>query len=180
VAEIMHAARPAGTTFLCSLALMLAITACGERPAAKKSDVTVADVIAGVAQSFDHFESSEGKFAVDFPQLWKNNYTFVAHADTAYGSRFIVDFRCKPDPKWNVEPRTVLVVRIFPRAAWAKVEATKGQTVGVKLKERGDDVFVLSIAGSNPYRAGTPPATLFEQMMFAVIRDSVPLRVTPR
>lgn len=176
----MRAVRPVGSTLLCSLVLTLALTACGERPAAKKSDVTVADVIAGVAQSFDHFESPEGKFAVDFPPVWKNNYTHLAHADTAYGSHFIVDFRCKPDPKWNVDPRTVLVVRIFTRDAWDKIAANKNQSVGVKLKERGDDVFVLSIAGSNPYRAGTPPAALFEQMMFAVIKDSVPLRVTPR
>jgi hypothetical protein len=178
----MRAVRPVGSTFLCSLAFTLAFTACGERPAAKKADVTVADVIAGVAQSFDHFESPEGKFAVDFPPVWKNNYTHLAHADTAYGSHFIVDFRCKPDPKWNVEPRTVLVIRVFSKDAWAKIAANKNQTVGKELKERGDDVFVLSIAGSNPYRAGTPPAMLFEQMMLTVIQpsDGVPLRVTPR
>ncbi|HEX7546375.1 MAG TPA: hypothetical protein VF368_06585, partial [Gemmatimonadaceae bacterium] len=86
----MRAARPVASPLLCSLAFAIALTACGERPAAKKSDVTVADVIAGVAQSFDHFESPEGKFAVDFPPVWKNNYTHLAHADTAYGSHFIV------------------------------------------------------------------------------------------
>ena len=166
---------------MCSLAFALALTACGERPAAKKSDVTVADVIAGVAQSFDHFESPEGKFAVDFPPVWKNNYTNVAHADTAYGSHFIVDFRCKPDPTWNVEPRTVLAIRIFSKDAWAKIAANKTQTdrreaQGTRRRRvRALDRRLESVPG----RARRPRRSS-SQMMLAVIKDSVPLRVTPR
>ncbi len=175
----MGVARPIGRFFPGAFALALACVACGERPVTKKGDVTPADVIAGAAQSLDHFDSPEGKFAVDFPPVWKGNYTGVPHADTTYGSRFIVDFRFKPDPAWKVEPRTLLAVRIFTAAAWAKVAANKSQSVGMKLKERGDDVFVLSLATANPYKPGTPAATLFDQMMLAVINDPVPLRITP-
>ena len=66
----------------------------------------------------------------------------------------------------------MLVIRVFTKDAWAKIAANQDQTIGVKLKERGDDVFVLSIAGSNPYKTGTPAATLFDQMMLAVIKPS--------
>jgi hypothetical protein len=180
VAARMGVVRPMKSSLLCALALALASTACGERPVTKKGDITPADVIAGSAQSLDHFESAEGKFAVDFPPAWKGNYTGVAHADTTYGSRFIVDFRFKPDPSWKVDPRTLLAIRIFTPDAWAKAFARPGPAIGVKLKERGNDVFVLSLAGSNPYKTGTPAATLFDQMMLAVINDAVPLRLTPR
>jgi hypothetical protein len=161
-----------------AVALALTAIACGERPVPKKEDITAADVVAGAVQVLDHFVSSEGKFAVDFPPVWKGNYFAVAHPDTAFGSRFTVDFRFKPDPSWKLEPRTLLVVRIFTPAAWAKIAADKHQSVGFKLAERGDDVFVLSVAGSNPYKAATPAATLFERMMLSAI-NPIRLRVTP-
>ena len=176
----MRVVRPTKTPLMCALALVLASTACGERPVTKKGDITPADVIAGAAVSLDHFESAEGKFAVDFPAVWKGNYTGVPHPDTTFGSRFILDFRFKPDPAWKVEPNTLLAIRIFTSDAWTKIAANKNQMVGVMLKERGNDVFVLSLAGSNPYKPKTPAAKLFDEMMLAVINDAVPLRVTPR
>jgi hypothetical protein len=176
----MSVVRPTTSSLLCSLALVLAVAACGERPASKRGDVTPADVIAGAAQSLDHYESAEGKFGIDFPPVWKGNYIGVAHADTTFGSRGIVDFRFKPDPESKLEPHTLLVIRIFTPDAWAKAAARPGAPVGVKLKQRGNDVYVLSLAGANPYKTGSPAATLFDQMMLSVINDNVPLRVTPR
>jgi len=176
----MGVARPTTNTLLCALALLL--TACGERPAAKKGDVTAADVIAGAAQSFDHFDSAEGKFTIDFPSAWKEAYVAAPHADTAFGSRYTVEFKFKPDPAWKVEPRTLLVIRIFSTDAWAKATARPGPAIGNKLKEHGSDVFVLSVAGGNPYKPGTPAAALFDQMMLSVVQpsDRVALRLTPR
>jgi hypothetical protein len=165
---------------LCALTLVLVTTACGERPASKKGDVTSADVIAGAAQSFDHYESAEGKVGVDFPPVWKGNYIVVPRADTTFGSRMIIEFRFKPDPSWKVEPRTLLAIRIFSQAAWAKATARPGPAIGVKIKEHGDDVFVLSLAGTNPYKPNTPAANLFDQMMLSVANAGVPLRLSPR
>lgn len=173
-------ARSTALPLLCALALLTTAAACGERPVPKKDGVTSADVIAGAAQSLDRYESAEGKFAVDFPPVWKGHYTGEAHADTAYGSRGIVDFKFKPDSGWKVEPHTLMVIRIFTPDAWAKVEARPGPAIGVKLKERGNDVYVLSLASSNPYKKGTPAAELFDQMMLSVMNDQVPLRLTPR
>lgn len=161
------------------LALALAVTACGERPVTKKNDVTAADVIAGAAVSLDHYESAEGRFGVDFPPQWKGNYIGVARADTTFGSRYIVEFRFKPDPSLKAEPRTLLAIRIMSPEAWAK-DSTRNPPIGVKLKQRGNDVFVLSLATENPYKPNTPAASLFDQMMLAVMNDNVPLRLTPR
>jgi hypothetical protein len=158
----------------------MAVAACGERPATKKSDVTAADVIAGSAQSLDHYESAEGKVGVDFPSVWKGHYVVFPHADTTFGSRMIIDFRFKPEVAWKVAPRTLLAIRIFSQAAWTKATARPGPAIGVKIKERGDDVFVLSLAGSNPYKPDTPAANLFDQMMLSVVNAGAPLRLTPR
>jgi hypothetical protein len=116
------------------LALAFAVTACGERPVTKKSDVTPADVIAGAAVSLDHYESAEGRFGFDFPPQRKGNYIGVAHTDTTFGSRFIVEFRFKPDPALKVDPRTLLAIRIFSPDAWAKIAARPGPPIGLKLK----------------------------------------------
>jgi hypothetical protein len=174
----MRVLRP--TNLLCALALGVVAAACGDRPADKKPDVTSADVIAGTAQSYDEFVSPEGKFAVSFPAVWKGNYTAVPHADTAYGSHFILEFRFKPDPAAKLPPQTLLAIRVFTPAAWAKASARPGQSIGVKVQARDNDVYVLSLAGSNPYPTGSPSATLFDKMMLAVMQDSAPLRVTPR
>ena len=176
----MRVSRPTNSSLLCALALGFAVAACGDRPADKKPDVTSADVIAGTAQSFDEFVSPEGKFAVAFPAVWKGNYTGVPHADTAFGSHFILEFRFKPDAATKLPPQTLLAIRIFTPAAWAKASARPGQTIGVKVQARGNDVYVLSLAGSNPYPTGSPSAALFDKMMLAVMQDPVPLRVTPR
>jgi hypothetical protein len=172
--------RPTNRSLVSALALALAASACGERPGAKKPDVTPADVVAGSAKSFDHFVSPEGKFAVDFPPEWAGNYTGTPHADTAYGSHFVLDFRFKPDPASKLTPSTLLVIRIFTPAAWTKAAARTGPGIGVKIQQRGNDVYVLSLAGSNPYPTGTPSAAQFDKMMLAVMQDPVPLRVTPR
>jgi hypothetical protein len=176
----MGVVRQTKTSLAIALTLTCLSLACGDRSAARTGGVTGADVIAGTVKSLDHFESAEGKFAVDFPPEWKDHYVGVPHADTTAGSRFIVDFRFKPDPAWKVDPRTLMAVRIFTPAAWAKASADTVHRIGVKLKQRGNDVFVLSLATSNPYKPGTPAALLFDQMMLAVIRDAVPLRLTPR
>jgi hypothetical protein len=180
MAAPMAVARQTKASLAIAVTLACVSLACGDRPVPKKGGVTAADVIAGSAESLDHFESAEGKFAVDFPPAWKDHYVGVPHADTTAGSRFIVDFRFKPDPAWKVDPRTLMAVRIFTPAAWAKASADTVHRIGVKLKQRGNDVFVLSLATSNPYKPGTPAALLFDQMMLAVIRDAVPLRLTPR
>jgi hypothetical protein len=173
----MGVVRPFKSSLFCALALALAAMACGERPGAKKSDVTAADVVAGAVPVLDHYESAEAKIGVDFPPVWKGNYIAVPHTDTTYGSRYIVDFRFKPDPASKLEPKTLLAIRIFSTAAWAKAAARPGPPVGIKLLDHGNDVFVVSLVAANPYAKGTPTAELFDQMMLAVFNQAP--RLTP-
>ena len=172
--------RLTNRSLMCALALSLATAACGDRPGAKTPDVTPADVVAGAAQTFDHYVSTEGKFAVDFPPVWAGHYAGAEHANSEFGAHFIVDFRFKPDSAWKVEPKTLLTIRVFTPAAWARASSRPGSPIGVKIQQQGNNVYVLSLAGSNPYKTGSEAAALFDKMMLAVVNDPVPLRVTPR
>ena len=160
-------------------AFALLITACAA-PAKDSTKVTAADAVAGAVQTFDHFESPTGKFGVDLPSVWKGSYSAVERNDTTAGARFALEFVFKPDAAWKAEPHTLLVVRIFPKATWAKIVAQPGAPIAAKAAEKGDDVFAYSLPAANPYPPGTPQALRFDDMILAVVNDAAGLRVTPR
>jgi hypothetical protein len=70
----------------------------------------------------------------------------------------------------------MVVVRIFPKAAWEQV-AGRTPPVANKVGEQGDDVFVYSVPASNPYRPGTPAAIRFDELVLSVVPG---LKLTPR
>jgi hypothetical protein len=163
--------RPSRRLDLVRSALLLAATAafvaCGQKAAAPP-------------QAETHFESPGGKFIVDFPGTWRGSYSAVEHADTTNGSKFAVEFIFQPDAAWKADPHTLMVVRIFSKSAWDALAARPGGPGSVKIAARGDEVFALSLPPSNPYKPGTPEAARFDQLVLAVVRDSVPLRLTPK
>jgi hypothetical protein len=161
---------------LVTIAVTLACSG-SDRPA---QTTTAADVISGQAEAFEHFESKGAKFAVDFPPVWRGNYSVLEGPDTSAGSRFRVQFVFRPDPAWKVEPQPLIVVRIFSKAAWDKVMAKPGQPVAAKITERGDDVFALSLPETNPYKPGTPEAKRYDDLVLSVVQDKAGLRLTPR
>ncbi|HLA91079.1 MAG TPA: hypothetical protein VJL28_11685 [Gemmatimonadaceae bacterium] len=153
--------------------------ACSDRPA-PRGDAPSAGVAGGSAAAFEHFESTAGKFAMEFPASWRGSYTASEKNDTTAGARFAVEFRFKPDPAWKVEPRTLLVLRIFPKPVWERIAARPGPPIAAKVAERGDDVFAVSFPSSNPYKPGTAAAARFDELVLAVMQPKEPLRFTPR
>lgn len=163
----------------CVLAGVALSAACSDRPE-PKSAVMPEDVVAGRVKTFEHFVSADEKFTIDFPETWRGAYTAVPRNDTTGGARRAIEFAFKPDASWKVEPRTLIVVRIFTKAAWDRLDARRGQTVAAKVAARGDDVFALSLPPKNPYKAGTPAAARFDQLMLSILQDSAGLRLTAR
>jgi hypothetical protein len=161
------------------LAIILGSLACSgnDRPA---QTTTAADVIAGKAEAFERFESKGGSFTVDLPPVWRGSYSVLEGPDSSAGARFRVQFMFRPDPAWKVEPQTLIVVRIFSKAAWDKVMARPGQPVAARITERGDDVFALSLPEVNPYKPGTPEAKRYDDLVLSVVQDKAGLRLTPK
>lgn len=168
-------ARSSRLLLASTLVSVITLAACGGDASSSGAAGTASG--APAANTPEHFESRNGKFSIEFPGVWRGGYRAVEHADTSAGSRFAVEFVFKPDPAWKVEPRPLLVVRIFPRAAWEKVVARPGDPIATKVAERGDDVFAYSVPGGNPYRPGTPAAGRFDELVLSVVSE---LRLTPR
>lgn len=168
-----------GPRFLLISLFAVSSAGCGDRPA-RQSDVTPADIVAGRVQTFEQFESANGRFAMDLPPSWRGAYHAVERNDTSFGARLTVEFVFRPDPAWKVEPRTLLVVRVFPKAAWEKVAARPGDPVAAKVAERGDEVWAFSYPASNPYKPGTPAALRYDTLVFAVMQPKEQMRFTPR
>jgi hypothetical protein len=181
----MPADQHSKTRLAVTLIAVAGLFACGDGSAARGGDSTAAKGAAAVAAGAaaaasterELFESARGKFTIDFPGTWHDSYRAIEHPDTVAGSRFAVDFIFKPDPAWKVDPQPLLVVRIFPKAAWDLVVLRPGPPIAKKVAERGDEVFAYSIPGSNPYKPGTPAAVRFDELILAVVPE---LRVTPR
>ena len=123
------------------------------------------------------YESPGGHFALDLPGVWHDGFKTLEHADSTDGAHYVVEFMFKPDPAWKVEPRRLLVVRTFSKAAWARVLARPGNAIATKVGERGDDVFAYSVPGGNPYKPGTPAAARFDELVLSVVPE---LRLTVR
>jgi|ERR1019366_1078144 hypothetical protein len=168
-----------GLLSACLLAGAAFATACSDR-AEPKSSVMPEDVVAGSVKAFEHFVSADENFAIDFPETWHGAYTVVPRSDTTGGARRAFEFAFKPDASWKVEPRTLIVVRIFTKAAWDRLDARPHQTVAAKVTARGDDVFALALPPKNPYKPGTPAALRFDQLMLSILQDSAGLRLTAR
>ena len=159
-----------------TLASALGFAALAALGACTKSDISkggasAADYVAGTAASVDRFNSPNGKFTVDLPGLWRGYYKGVERTDTSAGARFSVEFVFAPEAGWKAEPRTLMVIRIFPKPVWDAITAKPGPPIAVQIGAKGDDVFAISFSGANPYKAGTPEAGKYDELMLSVINN---------
>jgi len=157
--------------------LVLSLFACGGE--SKTPAKTPADQIAQQSGPVEHFESTRGKFSMDFPALWKGNYHTVERADTTGGARMTVEFVFTGEPAWKAQEKTLFVVRVFTQAAWGKLAAKTGAPLAEKVAELGDNVYALSFAPSNPYKKDSPEAARFDQMMLAVVNGPPAVKLEP-
>jgi hypothetical protein len=152
------------------LAVLNGLAACSKTDV-NKGGASAADYVAGTAASIERFSSPNGKFTVDLPGLWRGYYKGVERADTTAGAHFSVEFVFAPEAAWKAEPKTLMVIRVFPKPAWAAITAKPGPPIAVQIGARGDDIFALSFSGANPYKSGTPEAAKYDELMLSVINN---------
>jgi hypothetical protein len=133
-----------------TLALALGLTVLGacSNSDASKSGASAADYVAGTATSVDRFSSPNGRFTVDLPSLWRGYYKGIERADTTAGARFSVEFVFAPEAAWKAEPRTLMVIRIFPKAVWETIAAKPGPPMAVQIGAKYDELMLSVI--NNP------------------------------
>jgi hypothetical protein len=161
--------------------VVLVLAACkGTESRMRPGEVSSADVIAGTAAAFEHFESAAGHFALELPSEWRGNFTASERADTLAGSRYTVEFLFRPAPGSKEKPKTVLVIRLFSTAAWEKVVTRPGTPLAARIATKGDVVYAVSLPSDNPYPKGSPDAAQFDKMVLGVVQDPAGVRLTPR
>lgn len=156
-------------------ALMVFAAACGEKAATPA--VTNAPAPAGPPETY---ESVRGKFVVTLPAPFRGNYHVKESADSILGAKFAAEIIYPADSTGRIRPSTLLVVRVFSKAAWEKLSARKGFAGAVKRAEAGDDVFTLSMITSNPYKFDSAPARMVDRMMLAATTGGLHVDITPR
>ena len=162
--------RLTSVAFALGLAVLNVLAACSKSDISK-GGTSAADYVAGTAASIDRFSSPNGKFTVDLPGLWRGYYKGVERADTTAGARFSVEFVFAPEAAWKAAPRTLMLIRIFPKSVWETVTAKPGPPIAVQIGAKGDDIFTISFSGANPYKAGTPAAGKYDELMLSVINN---------
>jgi len=174
--------RPTRLLAVTAVTAVIALAACGEATEGKlrKGEVTTADVIAGTASAYEHFESPSAHFALELPPEWRGNFTVAERPDSLAGARYIVEFIYRPAPGSKEKPKTLMAVRLFSTAAWEKLAARTGDPVAARVAAKGDVVYAVSLPSGNPYPKGSPDAALFDKMVMGVADPNVGVRLTPR
>ena len=128
----------------------------------------------------EQYESTRGGFLLTLPAAFRGNYRVKESVDSVLGAKFAAEIVFPADAAGKVPPRTLLVIRVFTKAAWEKLSAQKGFSGAVKRAERGGDVFTLSMISSNPYNLATEASRTVERMMLAATAGGLHVDITPR
>lgn len=165
------------------LSLALGALACGsskEKPEPPNAADALAKVSAAKSMPVEKYVSATAGFDLTLPGIWTGHYRAEEKRDTTAGARLGVEFKFKPDSGSTAPSLSLIVVRIFPRKAWDALNAPGPSQIGQKIGEKGDDVFVLSLAGSNPYPGGTKEAEKFDELMISIAQGGQQLHLTAR
>jgi hypothetical protein len=152
------------------VAAVLVLAACnrGKEAAPSTAADALADAAAAKTLPVERYVSPTEKFEVTMPGTWTGHYRAMEKKDTTAGARLAVDFKLQPDSGSKAPALTAIVIRLFPKKTWDALTAKGGPAIGVKIGERGDDVFVLSLPASNPYPAGSPEAPVYDRMIISI------------
>ncbi len=83
------------------------------------------------------------------------------------GARFISDWVYAPKNAALGES-SLLVLTVYGKDAWDKIEAQVGPRPGEALAESGDHVYVVTLSQANPYPQGSADAAAFDKLLVSL------------
>lgn len=162
----------------------LSLIGCSGKDAATARPATGTEAIAEAkaASSLppEKYVSTTAGFDLDLPGVWRGRYRAEEKSDITAGVRLRVDFKFVPDSGSKAPSFTLMTVRIFSKAAWEAAKKKPGEPIGSPLGETAKDVFVLSLASSNPYPTASAEAPVFDQLMISLSAGGQQVHLTPR
>lgn len=166
-----------------ALLLGTALVACsakGRDAASPSAGAALAAVAQAKSLPSEQFVSTTAGFNLTLPGIWQGRYRAEETGDAATGARLAVNFKFVPDSGSKAPSLTLMTVRIFSRAAWDKVTRHMATPLGSKIGEKGDDVFVLSLPGTNPYPPNSPEAPIFDRLLISISQGGQQVHLTPQ
>lgn len=167
-------------TRFASLLAAAAVLACGGSGDAgppRTADEALADAAAAKSLPVERYVSPTAGFDLTLPGVWTGRYRAMEKKDTTAGAHLAVEFRFLPDSGSKAPSLTLMTLRVFSRAAWAK--ASDPTPIGAPLGERGDDVFVLSLPHENPYPPTSREAPAYDRLIISLSQGGQQVHLTP-
>lgn len=159
-------------------AAVLACGGSGDASPPRTADQALADAASAKALPPERYVSPTAGFDLTLPGSWTGRYRAVERKDTTAGARLAVEFRYLPDSGSRAPSHTLVTIRVFSKAAWARA-STPTNPIGAPLGERGDDVFVLSLPHENPYPASSREAPMYDRLIISLSQGGRQVQLTP-
>jgi hypothetical protein len=167
-------------TRLAPLLTAAILVACGgarDASPPRSADQALADAAATRDLPPERYVSPTAGFDLTLPGAWTGRYRAIEKKDTTAGARLAVEFRFLPDSGSKAPSLTLMTLRVFSKAAWAKVATPT--PIGAPLGERGDDVFVLSLPHENPYPPTSREAPVYDRLIISLSQGGQQVHLTP-
>jgi hypothetical protein len=120
-------------------------------------------------------------FTLALPPAWHDSYDVDARSGPIAAARWpyashAVAFTYKPIEPDQPQP-TLLTILVYRREDWNSIAAESGQPHAIPVAEQADDVYIASVADSNPFASGSRDADHFNAMRLTIdqVKDALTL-----
>jgi hypothetical protein len=127
------------------------------------------------------YDHQAAGFTLTFPPSWHDRYDVDARSGPIAAAQWpfakhAIRFVYKPVEPDQPEPALATLL-VYPVAGWNRI-GSEPNAPGTVIAERGDDVYVGAVAGSNPFAAGSPDYEAFNAMRLTTgdLKDGLTLR----
>jgi hypothetical protein len=127
------------------------------------------------------YNDERAGFTLALPPAWHDRYDVdarsgpIAAAQWPYASDAVA-FTYKPVEPDQPQP-TLLMILVYRREDWNSIAAESGKPHGIPVAQQADDVYIASVADSNPFEGGSRDADHFNAMRLTVdqVKDALTL-----
>jgi hypothetical protein len=161
-----------------SRCFMLLVTACifagckSDTPQRSLGSIPTDDLI---------YENQHAGLTLALPPAWHDRYDVdarsgpIAAAAWPYATHAFA-FTYKPIEPDQPQP-TLLTILVYRRENWNTIAGEAGRPQGMPVAQQADDVYIASVADSNPFPGGSRDAQHFEAMRLNInqVKDALTL-----
>ena len=160
---------------LAAAAAVVAIAGCNK---ADKTDELFDSTKTKSANAPITVNALDNSYAVILPARWYKLYRVdsLSSAERGTARPGALNFVYLPRDTTQL-PQTLLVMVVYDSTAWLKVKAAGGPPPGDSVAARNGRVYVLALAQSNPFSAGSADAAKFDALALTATEKTLLVKV---